>query len=203
MNRLRNRGIPLLSALVLFLPIIVLIPREIAEAVFIPGLAFSFFVSMIGVFLLTKGLIWKNYIYGIKVLQRISPPDPIVTAEYAVTKRDNTYIFILQSVPGALYFVAFKHPNATSAEKIDVPKTFWKWNSALRIEGLKAHDRKGFFSIPTPERTISCGDGLLLAVPILGSSYILRVPDFSRNRLLAVAKYVSSLTSDGTSFDKI
>jgi len=202
MKKLQCRGALLLFVFVLFLPLIVLLPREIAEVLLFPGLVATVVISLVGVFLLATSLSRRYYINGIKILQHIAPPDPVITKAYAVTKRENTIIFILRSAPYALYFVSFKESELTPATEIDVPKTFWKWNSALHIEGLRVHNRKGSFSVPIPERGFIRGEGILLVLPIRGQSYIIHVPDFSRNHLLAVAEYADLLTSAGASIDE-
>ena len=200
-EKLQLRGALILSAFVSYLIIVVLLPREIAEVVFGPGLAISIMISFVGLYLLTVSSTLSYYAYGITILRRISPPDPAVTEAYAVTKHGKAFIFVLRSAPYALYFVSFFNSELTPAMEIDIPRTFWKWNSTLHIEGLRVHNRSGRFSIPTPEREIYSGEGILLALPIRGTSYILHVPEFSRDRLLAVTEYVSLLTSHGTLID--
>jgi hypothetical protein len=196
-SRARIRGAILLFTPVIFIIIDVLFfPREIAEFLFFPGLIISMMVSLAGMYFLSLRSGWNAYIYGIKVLQRVSPPEPTVTLEYAVIKREGTFIFILRKAPYALYFVSFKQSEPSNSTEIDVPGIFWKWSSTIHISGLRVHDRHGRFSIPTPERKILSGEGILLAVPIRGSAYFLHVPDFSKNPLLAVADYAALLTSD-------
>ena len=196
-SRARIRGAILLFTPVLFLPIDVLfIPREIAEVILFPGLIASFMVSFVGMYFLSLRSGWNAYIYGIKVLQRVSPPEPTVTLEYAVIKREDTFIFILRKAPYGLYFVSFRQSEPSNSTEINVPTMFWKWSSTLHIAGLRVHDSHGRFSIPTPERKMLSGEGILLAVPIRGSAYFLHVPDFSKDPLLAVADYAALLTSD-------
>jgi hypothetical protein len=198
MYRLRNRGIPLLSAIVLFLPLMIILPREMAEAIFLPGLVLSVVIFIVGAFVLTQSSIWKTYLYSINILLRLSPPDPVITEVYAVLKQKESYIFVLRSAPEAMYYMVFNQSGLSYVEDIDVPKTFWKWNSALHIEGIKAHNRKGPFSIPTPEGKIIRGEGILLAVPTTGRAYMLHVPDFSRDQLLTIADFASVLISGET-----
>lgn len=195
MYGLRNRGIPLLSAIVLFLPLMIILPQEIAETIFLPGLVLSVVIFMVGAILLTQSSIWKTYLYSINILIRLSPPDPVITEVYAVTKQEESYIFVLRSAPEAMYYMIFDQSGIEYVEDIDVPKTFWKWNSALHIEGIKAHNRNGSFSIPTPEGAVIRGAGILLAVPITGRAYMLHVPDFSREQLLTIADFASTLIS--------
>lgn len=196
-SRAQIRGAIMLFTPVLFLPIdIFFIPREIAEVIFFPGLIASFMVTFVGMYFLSLRSGWNAYIYGIKVLQRVSPPEPTITLEYAVIKREDTFIFILRKAPYGLYFVSFKHAEPSNSVEIDVPLNFWKWSSTLHISGLRVHDSHGTFSIPTPEGKIFSGEGILLAVPIRGSAYFLHVPDFSKDPLLAVADYAALLTSD-------
>ena len=199
MKRSQLRGAFLLFAPVLFLLAVLFLPRGIAEALLLPGLVVSMMVSFAGMYFLSLSSVWNAYNYGMRILQRISPPEPTVTVDYAVTKRGNTFIFILQKAAYGLYFVSFKQSVPTNSTEIDVPGIFWKWSSTLHIAGLKVHDRHGRFSIPTPEHEVLSGEGILLVIPIRGSSYFLHVPDFSRDRLLAVAEYASLLTSHGTS----
>lgn len=197
MIRLRKKGITLLSAIVLFLPLMIIPPREIAEAIFIPGLVLSVVIFIVGAIVLTQSSIWENYLYGINILLRLSPPDPVITEVYAVSKQDETYIFVLRSAPEAIYYVVFNQSGIENVENIDVPKTIWKWNSVLHIEGIKVHNRKGSFSIPTPEGEIIRGDGILLAVVTTGRAYMLHVPDFSRDQLLTISEFASNLLSHG------
>jgi hypothetical protein len=194
--KLIKTGAPLLFAPALFIIILVLLPREIAEALFVPGLVISMLVALVGAYFGAKSTIWRDYVYSIRILQRLSPPDPTITWDYAVTRYEDTIIFTLRSAPGALYFVSFTTSEQTPAQKIDVPRTFWKWNSVLHVEGLRVHNRKGAFSIPTPDTEILSGAAILLLLPVTGRSYVVRTPEFSRDRLLAVADYASLLTSN-------
>lgn len=193
MNRYPKVGIPLLCSMVLFLPVMLVLPRQIAESIFITGLLLVGILSISGAILLAIGSIWKEYIYAIGILQRVGPPEPTITARFAAVKIGNTYVFVRQRAPGLLCFVSFKYLDEQAAYKVKLPRVFWKWSSSVKIEGLRAHDASGQFSIPTPEGTIVTGNGYLLAVPILGSSYFLHVPEFSRQQLLAVADYASLL----------
>ena len=194
MNLIKT-GAPLLFAPVLFLLLFPLFLPGITETLFFVGFVISMMVSMVGAYFGVKSTIWRDYVYSIKILQRVSPPDPTITWDYAVTRYENTLIFTLQSAPGALYFVSFTTSEQTPTQEIDVPRTFWKWSSVLHVEELRVHNRKGIFSIPTPERGLLCGEGILLLLPVVGRAYIVRTPEFSRGRLLAVADYVSTLTS--------
>lgn len=198
MNRYPKVGIPLLFSMVLILPIMLILPRQLAESIFIAGLVLVGILSISGSILLAIGSTWKDYIYGIRILQRVGPPEPIITASFAAVKIGNTYVFVRQRAPGLLCFVSFKYLDEQAANKVRLPRVFWKWSSHVQIEGLKAHDASGQFSVPTPEGIIVSGTGYLLAVPILGSSYFLHVPKFSSQQLLAVADYASLLT-DSTS----
>ena len=99
--------------------------------------------------------------------------------------------------------MSFLGSGSVPASKIDVPKVFWKWSPAVHIEGLRVHDKRGTFSVPTPEGEIRSGEGTLLLVPIRGGSYMVHVPAFSRDQLLAVVEYASHLTSQGDSSDAI
>jgi hypothetical protein len=196
-SRAQIRGAVLLfTPITFFIVDVLFIPREIAEVILFPGLIASFMVSFVGMYFLSLRSGWNAYIYGIKVLQRVSPPEPIVTLEYAVIKREDAFIFILRKAPYGLYFVSFKQSEPSISTEIDVPGIFWKWSSTIHISGLRVHDRHGRFSIPTPEGKILSGEGILLAVPIRGSAYFLHVPDFSKDRLLAVADYAALLTPD-------
>jgi hypothetical protein len=196
MNRYPKVGIPLLFSMVLFLPLMLILPRQLAESIFLAGLVLTGILFVSGAVLLGIGSNWKNYIYAVRVLQRVGPPEPTITARFASAKIGNTYVFVQQRAPGLLCFVSFKYLDEEAAFKIKLPRVFWKWSSSIKIEGLKAHDVSGRFSIPTPERSIITGDGYLLAVPILGSSYFIHVPDFSSQQLLAVADYASTVTSN-------
>jgi hypothetical protein len=200
-KRLFLRGAVLLFALFFYTPTGILFFRGVAEALFLPGFAIAIMVTFVGLYFLAKSSLWKAYIYGIKILQRLSPPEPTITEAYAVVRIENTFAFILRRGPDGIYFVSFLRPEVTPASKIHVPANFWKWSSALHIEGLRVHDKHGTFSVPTPEGEIVSGEGILLLIPIRGTSYVLHYPNFSRDRLLAVAKYASLLTSTHASVD--
>jgi hypothetical protein len=200
-QRSQYRGAVLLLVWFVYIPIQQLFPREIAEFLLIPGMIICMMASFVGMVFLAIASTWNAYTYGVEVLQRISPPNPVVTEGYVVVKIKNTFIFILRSAPYNLYFASFLHSESIPASEIDVPRNFWNWDSVLHIEGLRVHVRRGIFSIPAPEREILSGKGILLALPIRGRFHMLHVPEFSRDRLLAVAEYASSLPSEEASFD--
>ncbi len=155
-------------------------------------------VSMVCLCILARGAnVWFSD-YALAILRRISPPDPVIGEDFVVLLKENVYTFFIKSAPGLLYFVSFKHLDPTPAEDIDVPKLFWRWQSTLHINGLRAHDKYGHFSVPTPEGSFISGEGLLLAVSIYGRSYLLRVPEFSREQLLSVVDYASAMYSHTT-----
>ena len=89
--------------------------------------------------------------------------------------------------------MAFKQTEPTSGSKIDVPKTFWKWDSALHIEGFRVHNREGTFTIPTPDGDYITGEGYLLLFPTRKGAYMVHYPDMSREHLLALVQYASNL----------
>lgn len=200
MNRYQTAGIPLMFSMFLVLPIVLVLPRQLAESIFPVGLVMMGLLFISGAILLGIGSIWKNYIYAVRIIKRLEPPEPLITARFAAVKIGNTYVFVQQRSPGLLCFVSFKYLDEQAAYKIKLPRVFWKWSSIVKIEGLKAHDVSGQFSIPTPEGSIVTGNGYLLAVPILGSSYFMHVPEFSRQQLQAVADYAAMFTNSGSAY---
>jgi hypothetical membrane protein len=201
MKKLRNRGMVLLIApLLCFLALIGLFPGA-GDTLFIFGLCAAMVLTFVGIVFLGLSALPRDYIWGVNILGRISPPIPTITEDYAVLKIENTIAFVLRKAPYGLYFVSTAGSESIPATKIDVPMNFLKWSSVLHIEGLRVHHRNGTFSIPTPEREIRSVNGALLVVPIRGDSYMLHVPAFSRNQLLAVAEYASRLVSEGTASD--
>ena len=140
----------------------------------------------------------RYYTYSIRILQRISPPEPVITEKYTVTERDGVYVFLTTRSLGTLYYVVLEYSEPAQKQEIDVRKVFWKWSSSLNIEGLRVHDLEGEFTIPTPDGRFITGRGLLLAVPLLGESYIMHVPEFSREQLLAVVDYASQFAESWT-----
>jgi hypothetical protein len=200
LRKLQIRGVCLFSMIGLWIPIMML-PSNMFDAFFVPGFVVAFIIAIPGMVLLGKSSILKSYIYGITVLQRVSPPNPIITETYTVLEYENTTVFVLRSAPYGLYFVAFKDSAVIPAEEIEVPKTFWKWDPILYIEGFRVHNRDGRFSIPSPDGNILSGEGILLLIPLRGQSYMVHYPDFSKEHLIAVAEYAAHLASGETSID--
>ncbi|MFX1481843.1 MAG: hypothetical protein ACFFCP_01495 [Promethearchaeota archaeon] len=194
-KRMLYRGIPLFFAFPLSLSLLFILPHVVPDVVIGSIVILGFILTIVGMSYVAFIPIWQAYVRVLRVLQQLSPPEPRINEKYGVTKFENTYIFALKSAPYALYFVAFEHTEPAMESKIDVPKTFWKWNSALHIEGLRVHNRQGTFTIPTPEGEYLSGEGNLLLIPLKRSSYMIHVPDFSRDHLLAVAEYASNLAS--------
>jgi len=198
MERMRNRSLPLLFAL-LFAPMLVfltpfLVPTVASDITFISTIIITCLISLVGVYLLAKSSILGNFLYGIRILRRVGFAEPVITEQYAVTKRNATFLFVLRST-SLLYFVSFSQTETFPSRVIDVPKAFWKWNPTVSIAGLKLHRREGLFSIPTLERRYISGEGILYASPFLGAAYMLHVPEFSREQILAVAEYASQQVS--------
>jgi hypothetical protein len=194
MERMRNRSIPLVFApmLIPFTPF--LVPSVASDITFISTMVITCLISLVGIHRLMKSSILGSFLYGIRILRRVGFPEPVITEQYAATKRGATFLFILRSA-SLLYFVSFSQTETSPSRVIDVPKTFWKWNPTMNVSGLKLHKREGLFSIPTLERQYISGEGILYASPFLGAAYMLHVPDFSRGQLLAVAEYVSQQVS--------
>jgi hypothetical protein len=201
MSRYRLLGSVLLFSLFFYILLGVFLLRGPAEVLFLPGFVIASILTFVGLCFLARADLRRSYLYGIKILQRLSPPNPTITERCAVMELDNTYVFILRKNPDGLFFVSFSNSETTLMSKIDVPQTFWKWSSALHIEGLRVHDRHGKFSFPTPEGEIRSGEGILLLIPLQGSSYMLHVPEFSRKQLHAVVEYASLITSHKDSLE--
>jgi hypothetical protein len=191
------RNVVLLFAPVLFLLAVLLLSGRMPAPLFIPGLIVSIVLSILGMVPLVKMSVFRLYVYSIRILQRISPPDVVVTEEYAVTRWEDTYVFTLREVPGGLYFVAFGNSGLIPATEIKVQKNFWKWSKALHVGELRVHIRTGEFSIPTPEGDLIRGEGVLLLLPVRGDAYVVHVPEFSRDRLIAVAEQAALLAAGG------
>jgi hypothetical protein len=201
-TRLQYRGIILvLAPMICFLLIVVGLFREFGDVLFIIGLTGSMTFAFFGIILFALIGIPRAYIRGIGILQRISPQDTIITLDYAVVKIEDTFAFILANAPYGLYFVSFMSSEPTPVPLIDVPKNFFKWSSVIHVEGLRVLKRTGTFSIPTPEREILSGEGVLLVIPIRGNSYMLHMPEFSHDHLHAVAEHASRLASGETASD--
>jgi hypothetical protein len=201
MSRYRLLGSVLLFSLFFYILLGVFLLRGPAEVLFLPGFVIASMLTFVGLFFLALADLRRAYLRDIKVLQRLSPPNPTITERYAVIELDNTYIFTLRKNPDGLFFVSFSNSEISLTSKIHVPQTFWKWSSALHIEGLRVHDRHGTFSVPTPEGEIRSGEGILLLIPLRGTSYVLHVPEFSRKQLLAVVEYASLITSHKDSLE--
>lgn len=202
-SKYRFRGSVLFLSVLFYIPIGILLFRTTAEFLFLPGLFIAMLLTFVGLYFLGNASFLAPYVRGIIILQRLSPPSPVITQKYAVTRLDNTLVFVLRKTSGGLFFVSFLSSNTAPASKIDVPKVFWKWSTAVHIEGLRVHDKRGTFSVPTPEGEIRSGEGILLLVPIRGSAYMVHVPAFSKIQLLAVVDYTSHLPSQGGSSDEI
>jgi hypothetical protein len=200
-RRYRLRGSVLLFSPLFYIVLGVFLLRGPAEVLFLPGFVIAVMLAFVGLYFLAIAALRTSYLYGIKTLQRLSPPNPTITEICAVIELDNTYIFILRKNPDGLFFVSFSDSETALTSKIDVPQTFWKWSSALHIEGLRVHDRHGKFSVPTPEGEIRSGEGILLLIPLQGSSYMLHVPEFSKKQLHAVVEYASTITLRKASFE--
>jgi hypothetical protein len=172
-----------------------LFPGQIPDAVFLTIFVIAIGVSFVSMGVLAFASTRKSYVRTLKKLVPLSPPEPTVTEDYGVMQIGKVYVFVWRKAPYAIYFVAFNHTEPTTDTKIDVPKTFWKWDSSLHIEGLRVHNRKGRFTIPTPEGGYLSGEGYLLLLPTKGSSYMIRYPDMSRGHLLAIVEYLENLVS--------
>ena len=148
-----------------------------------------------GAVILAMSSMMKRYIRGVKILQRLSPPEPLITEKYSTTKYENVFVFIMRRAPDMLYFVAFDQIYPTSDSKMSSQRNFWKWDSVVHLEGLRVQIKRGDFSVPSPDHNIVSGEGLLLAVPIRNRAYVIHVPEFSRSQLMAVVEYASSSVS--------
>ena len=188
-------GIPLLFALPLSMTLLLIFPHVIPDAVFLFIFVLAGIVTFVGIVVTAFSTTRKSYVTALRKLLPLSPPEPRVTEDYAVLAIENVYVFALRKAPYGLYFVAFKHIEPTTELKIDVPKTFWKWDSVVHIEEFRVHNQEGTFTIPTPEGEHLTGEGYLLVLPISPRSYMVHYPDMSRNHLLAVVEYASNLVS--------
>ena len=68
--------------------------------------------------------------------------------------------------------------------------------------GFRVYNRRGSFTIPTPDGDYLTGEGYVLVIPTRSSSYMIHYPDMSREHLLGVVEYASNLVS-GASGDHI
>lgn len=188
-------AIPLFFSLPLSGLFLLIFQHQFPDAVFLFIFALGIFATCVGMGFLATSSTVKSYVRTLRTLLRLSPPEPRVVADYAVMLFDKVYVFVWRKAPFALYFVAFEHSETTTDAKIDVPKTFWKWDSALHIEGFRVHNRKGTFTIPTPDGDFVTGEGYVLVLPTRPGSYMIHYPDMSREHLLGVVEYASNLAS--------
>jgi hypothetical protein len=193
-----------------YLLLILLLDGAFPDALFIPGLVVAAVVTIVGMAIMIWGSSWNGYILGIRRLPVIEPPEVVITKFYAVTKHMNTHVFVIKGAPMAIYLVALEGTNLRPAIKVDVPKTFWKWDSSVEhIEGHRVHKRTGVFSIPTPEPRIVSGEGVPHALPFLRMSPRMGCPNIgpcmapvsgiTRENILALAEVVSKPVSDSIS----
>lgn len=207
------KGIPLLFSFVFYLLLILLLDGLFPETLFLPGLVVAVGLTIVGLAVVAFSSNWNSYIRGIRRLQETEPPEVVVTKDYAVAKHMNTYIFVPKSAPMAIYFVALEGTNLSPATKVHVPRNFWKWDSSVEhIKGHRIHKRTGVFSIPTPERRIVSGEGVLYVLPFIRMSprmvgtfdnepRMVPVGGITKDFILSIAETVSKLISDNVSGD--
>ena len=189
------KAIPLFFGLPLAGTFLLIFQHQFPDVVFLFIFALGTFATCVGMGFLATSSTVKSYVRTLRTLQGLSPPEPRVTKDYAVVSFENVYVFVWRKSPFALYFVAFEHTEPTTASKLDVPTTFWKWDSSLHIEGFRVHNRKGTFTIPTPDGDYLTGEGYVLVIPTRPASYMVHYPDFSRAHLLGVVQYASNMVS--------
>jgi hypothetical protein len=179
------------SAVLLFVPAF-FAPIEQVNLVFLPLMITSFILVVVGMgIILSKGTGPSHMakVYGI--LQRLGPPEPQLMKRHVAKEYEDVYI-IGASLQGMLYFVAFKEQaGLTGASKMSIPRAVWQWDKRVMVSGFKLYRREGVFSVPTDHGDFISGNAVLYAAPYVPSEYNPRVPEFTKEELLAIINCIS------------
>lgn len=130
------------------------------------------------------------YLRTIGFLQRIHP-SPLITEDFAVAEVVDVIVFVLKKSEGSLFFTCIDTLNALATNRIRVPGFIPRWGRT-KIADYSVHRLQGRYSVPTPNGDIVTCDCVLYVLPMLGRSYIVRVPSFSRERLLQLVHEIAN-----------
>jgi len=188
------RGIALICTPILVIVVTFLPPGEFTDLAFFLTLGGTSFLAMVGVFVLIGlGTGTYNLINGFEILERVSPPNPVIIGRYAVTKVEDVYL-LAQGMNGHIIAVAFRgSPRTVLKEKVKLPRAFYRWEKKVNTDRVEMFRREGTFSIPSPSGEFLEGDAVLYGAPYVPSRYSWAVPEFSKEDLISI---IESITED-------
>jgi hypothetical protein len=129
-------------------------------------------------------------------LKKISPPDPIIVGRSVIMDKNPVY-GIGTWGSNVLMFIAFYTRERAFHQKVKIPRTIWKWEYKLEIEGAKVARREGTYTIPVSRDEYYTGEGVLYALMTVGGVYVAIQRDFSSQQLNQI---VTHLEKEVTSY---
>jgi hypothetical protein len=181
-NTRTKQGLVLLIPMVL-IPALPLMPEAIADLL-------GIIMAICGI----TGLVWALYwgrggrrlLYGIEVIQHLSPPFPVVGARYAFVVENSIYIFATWD-SSALLFVRVLDQHLAHEQKMQLLGPIWTWRYNKQIEGTPIARKEGIVCIPDGRGNYISGSGIIYALPIERGFFVRHKYSIDNNVLVRVS----------------
>ncbi len=182
-NTRSKQGLVLLSPMVLILTLPV-VPGTIA------GLL-GIIMVICGIAGLAWALYWgrggRRLLYGIDLINQLSPPYPVVGTRYAFVDVNSIYIFATWD-SGALLFVRILDQRPANKQKMQLLEPIWAWKYNKQIDGVSIARKEGIVCIPDMRDNYISGNGIVYALPLERGFFVQHKYPIDNSTLLRVAR---------------
>jgi hypothetical protein len=139
-------------------------------------------------------------LHGYELLEKLSPPNPMIFNKTVVLNRDPVHILV-QWGSNTIYFVAFHQAERTFDLKLQIPRVFWKWEYTHQIGDVKVARREGTFTIPVDDGMYLSGAGIIYSLLVERGVKIRLRLDFESEQLNQIIDHLENdIQSDTSGF---
>ena len=190
-NKRARQGLLLILPLVFF-PVILVIFSEMIDDGSLFAISSVFLVLAIGSFgySLHWGSNGRKYIYGLKIVNLISPPYPYLGKRIAIIDRTPIYIIVRWGATNLL-FIRLLEPEIATEGKIQLPRLISRNDYTHEIDGIEIARREGSFMFPRSPNGYIMGDGILYGLRLQRNFWVPKKNPISAEIVLNIVRQLN------------
>jgi hypothetical protein len=132
----------------------------------------------------------RRYLYGLRIMDLISPPHPILGPRDAVVDRAPVYI-VLSWRSTNLLFIRLLEPEMTNRRKTRLPRFIPHKDFTYQIDGVGIARREELLVFPKDAKEAIMGEGVLYALPLQRGFWVPKKNPISKEILLSIVRQLS------------
>ncbi len=190
-NKRTRQGVIFVVPLVL-LPAILLLPSEIVSSELLSSITVIFILLVLGGFgySIHWGRNGRRYLYGLEIVNLISPPYPFVGSRVASVSRPPIHVIVRWG--GAhILFIRILEPEITAQEKTRLPRFLSRKYYTHQIEGIRIARMESVFAFPRSKNEYVMGKGILYGLPLQRHFWVPKKSPISAEILLQIIKQLN------------